>query len=147
MCRCLGASTPLYGHVMVPVLFITGISIFRSLLTAMQMCLRLFSKYLLPCTHATLSISWDACPGRCSPCPPLPVPALIVPCRALTLGSIPRRRKIKHLLWSSKKHQLKTGTYVHVKKECVNRGKKKRLGQGVYLGIQWLRICLAMQET
>ena len=31
---------------MVPVLFITGISIFRSLLTAVQMCLRLFSKYL-----------------------------------------------------------------------------------------------------
>ena len=34
----------LYGHVMVPVLFITGISILRSLLTAVQMCLRLFSK-------------------------------------------------------------------------------------------------------
>ena len=110
MCRCLGASTPLYGHVMVPVLFITGISIFRSLLTAMQMCLRLFSKYLLPCTHATLSISWDACPGRCSPCPPLPVPALIVPCRALTLGSIPRRRGRRGLLpdFSQRKLTIKS---------------------------------------
>ena len=42
--------------------------------------------------------------------------------------------KIKLLLWSSKKHQLKTGTYVHVKKECVNRGKKKKTGAG---GLPW----------